>query len=89
MIISELDAVDAARRFAGLHGEVHWDSASIQVSPDVVEGRHAWVVKATDAPASDQPAWTQVSWKPTLYFVDANSGRVFGFANERVRNFFK
>ena len=85
MSIVRLQAIEAARRFAMAQGGSAWDDASIEARIGTVDGRAAWIVRAADALDPAQPAWAQIDWKPVSYFVDAESGRVFGFASERCR----
>lgn len=88
MSITCPQAIEAARLFASKNASCAWDDTSVEVQVDIIEGRSTWIVSAKEALDPDQPAWTQIDWKPTSYFVDAESGRILGFANERARTMF-
>ena len=79
MTVAEQDAVEAARRFLASRGHVPWSENSVRTHVDVVEGRAAWVVTALDALPPGDEEWMRGDHEPVRYFVDAETGRLFGF----------
>ncbi len=79
MTVAEQDAVEAARRFLASSGHAPWSENSVQTHVDVIEGRTAWVVTALDALPPGDEEWMRGDHEPTRYFVDAETGRLFGF----------
>ena len=89
MSIAKAAAIEAARAFVRARQCVPWDEDTLEAYSDEVDGRHTWVVKASDALPEGEDAWMHPVWQPVLYFVDRETGELFGFATERSKILFK
>ena len=89
MSIVETAAIATAREFVQARHGIPWDESSLEVYPDEIEGRSVWVVKASDATPDGEDAWMHPIWQPVLYFIDRETGKMFGFATERSKTIFR
>ncbi|WP_180574146.1 hypothetical protein [Agrobacterium vitis] len=55
----------------------------------MIENRDAWVISGMFEGSPEDQDWMYFLVQPTLYFVDAATGTVFGFETERGRTIFK
>ncbi|MGN7999854.1 PepSY domain-containing protein [Sphingomonas sp. 22176] len=80
-MITAAEAMDAALRFA----RPPYDEANVvqvDAEPARIGDVSVWKVKVEEVPVGPD-AWMEIHWAPVFYFVDAENGRVIGFATER------
>lgn len=85
-MITEREAIEVVRRELVRIGHAPLDPERSTVARAVVAGRDSWVVRAASV-MSDEPEWMQVQWEAVPHFVDAASGRWFGYQVGSVRHF--
>jgi len=54
----------------------------------MIEDRDTWVISGVPEDSPEDKDWMYFLVQPTLYFVDATTGTVFGFETERGRTIF-
>ncbi|MBP1853356.1 hypothetical protein [Rhizobium halophytocola] len=76
-------AIETARRFLAARNHPPFDEATLFVERGIEDGRLVWIVIAGDALPESEDDWSQPHPSPVRYFIDAETGELFGFELER------
>lgn len=88
-MLAEEEARKALREFLAQRKHLPLRESLTTAERGIIEDRDTWVISGVSGDSPEDKDWMYFMVQPTLYFVDATTGIVFGFETERGRAIFK
>ncbi|WP_139310702.1 hypothetical protein [Allorhizobium taibaishanense] len=88
-MLSEEEARKALREFLAQRKHSPLRESLTTAERGMIEDRDTWVLSGVPEDSPEDKDWMYFLVQPTLYFVDAATGAVFGFETEHGRTIFK
>ncbi|MVA23683.1 hypothetical protein V6582_16010 [Agrobacterium vitis] len=88
-MLAEDEAREALREFLAQRRHTPLRESLTTAERGMIEDRDTWVISGVSEDCPEDKDWMYFLVQPTLYFVDAATGTVFGYETERGRTIFK